>query len=490
MEPALENQELPLRWLLSQRTLGLVSIIQQPVSFKVVQATELRDPTPFLSEQALILCVGLAFEEKPEAFRPYVEALQAAGVVAIGFGTGLIFDEVPRVLVEACQEFGLGLFEVPHATAFISITQAVNREFAQRESMLQQLVTTRQRNATQAAIAGGVDALVELAARDLHAAVAIVDNDDRVIARTDYEGLDVSHAPAGSQHHIHHRMLSFGERFHSLVTLSDHSLSAHDRQYIKHVAGLADLLLQRPLSLRRARASLNSLAMSVLLGLDAQPQHLIRAFSRIADSKGYVRPVVIHTNVDRHMSRLLSVIDSALSKADRELCALVLDPKTTLLFFRGTRSPEGVLKLLGPQRSFARVAIGTPQAWDSVDTRRVHSLVTTAKSLPLGQFLTPEDSPLQWINNPEVRTALDHRAQETFSRLGEEDKRSNHGLEQTLITFLHAGGNAKATADILGIHRHTVRTRIARIEDICEVDLSDPVTRAELLIVAVSRDAN
>ena len=230
--------------------------------------------------------------------------------------------------------------------------------------------------------------------------------------------------------------------------------------------------------------------MSVLLGLDAQPQHLIRAFSRIADSKGYVRPVVIHTNVDRHMSRLLSVIDSALSKADRELCALVLDPKTTLLFFRGTRSPEGVLKLLGPQRSFARVAIGTPQAWDSVDTQRVHSLVTTAKSLPLGQFLTPEDSPLQWINNPEVRTALDHRAQETFSRLGEEDKRSNHGLEQTLITFLHAGGNAKATADILGIHRHTVRTRIARIEDICEVDLSDPVTRAELLIVAVSRDAN
>jgi purine catabolism regulator len=37
------------------------------------------------------------------------------------------------------------------------------------------------------------------------------------------------------------------------------------------------------------------------------------------------------------------------------------------------------------------------------------------------------------------------------------------------------------------VHRHTVRTRIARIAEACEVDLSDPVVRAELLLVAVTR---
>jgi purine catabolism regulator len=32
-----------------------------------------------------------------------------------------------------------------------------------------------------------------------------------------------------------------------------------------------------------------------------------------------------------------------------------------------------------------------------------------------------------------------------------------------------------------------VRTRLARISEICEVDLDDPVVRAELLLVAVTR---
>lgn len=490
MEHHFESNELPLRWLLSQKALELLSINQQSSSFRVVQATELTDPSPFLSDKAIVLTVGLGFEGNADGFGDYVRTLKKAGVAAIGFGTGLIFDTVPTQLIDGARAEDMALFEVPHDTAFLSITEAVNREFSKRESLMQEELSRKQRNATQAAITGGIDALIELASRDLGCAVAIIDNDDRVVARANRDGLDATVAPDHAQHHIHHRMLSFGERFHSFVTLSNSSLTPLDRQYIKHVAGLADLLLQRPLSLRRARASLNSLALSVLLGLDAQPQHLTRAFSRIADSRGMIRPVIIHTNVDKQSARLLNGIDEALSKSDRELCALSLDSKTTLVFFRGSRTPEEIMELVGARREFARIAIGAALEWENIDATIVDALVTTAKSLPLGHFLDPESSPLKWIHDAAVRQALDHRARETLSKLADYDRAHHNDLVQTLVTYLHSGANAKATAATLGVHRHTIRGKLTKIEEICEVDLGDPVTRAELLIVAVSRHAH
>lgn len=489
MEPSSENIELPLRWLLSQHSLDLKPVVDIPVTFRVIQPTELNDPTPFLQPQAVVLSVGIVWENHPEQFSDYVARLAAAGVAAIGFGTGLIFEQVPTQLIAAARDHHIALFEVPHDTAFLSITQAVHREITRRREAAQELLGVRQQNATMAAITGGIDALVEQASKDLHAAIAIVDNDDRVVASAPWGTVDATQAQEGhTLARIRHRMLRFGDRIHEFLTATAQPLTSYDRQYIKHVIGLADLLLQRPQALRHASSSLNSLAMAVLLGLDAQPQHLRRAFARIADHRGDIRPVVIHTDGGQAMRRLVDHLDAALAQDDRELCHLALDATTTLLFVRGSRTAQTVLPLLGTHRRNARIAIGTPQPWDTIDMHAVKSLVTTAKSLHVGEYLTPEQAPLQWTQHPDVHKALDHRAHTTFGRLAAEDAERGQDLAHTLDTFLHSGANATATAQALGVHRHTVRSRLERIEELCEVDLSNPVTRAELLIISVTRE--
>ncbi|MDN6511402.1 MAG: helix-turn-helix domain-containing protein, partial [Corynebacterium sp.] len=90
-----------------------------------------------------------------------------------------------------------------------------------------------------------------------------------------------------------------------------------------------------------------------------------------------------------------------------------------------------------------------------------------------------------------VRDALDRRAGETVDRLLGEGSGGGTGneLTDTLLAWLRAGGKVATAADTLGVHRHTVRTRLDRIAQICEVDLDDPVVRAELLLVAVTRTA-
>ncbi|MFN8374736.1 MAG: helix-turn-helix domain-containing protein [Anaerolineae bacterium] len=55
-------------------------------------------------------------------------------------------------------------------------------------------------------------------------------------------------------------------------------------------------------------------------------------------------------------------------------------------------------------------------------------------------------------------------------------------LFNTLETYLDAGGNGVQTAELLHIHRSTLNYRLARIVEICEVDLSDPLTRTNLQV--------
>jgi sugar diacid utilization regulator len=55
-------------------------------------------------------------------------------------------------------------------------------------------------------------------------------------------------------------------------------------------------------------------------------------------------------------------------------------------------------------------------------------------------------------------------------------------LFHTLEVYLDAGGNGVATADRLTIHRSTLNYRLARIAEVCAVDLSDPIMRTNLQV--------
>ena len=55
-------------------------------------------------------------------------------------------------------------------------------------------------------------------------------------------------------------------------------------------------------------------------------------------------------------------------------------------------------------------------------------------------------------------------------------------LFNTLETYLDAGGNSVQTAETLHIHRSTLNYRLARIKEICDVDLSSASTRLNMQI--------
>ncbi|MDX3660931.1 PucR family transcriptional regulator [Streptomyces sp. ID05-26A] len=131
----------------------LAGDVSKPVGW--VHGTELEDPTPFLEGGELLLTTGL------HALRDgYVERLVRAGVVGLGFGTGLGHDVVPAPVVRAAEEAGLGLVEVPRAVPFIAISKAVSKALAADEYAALTRTSDAQRALTRAAVRAGVEGVV------------------------------------------------------------------------------------------------------------------------------------------------------------------------------------------------------------------------------------------------------------------------------------------------------------------------------------------
>lgn len=120
-----------------------------------VHGTELADPAPFLEGGELLLTTG--FNDLGEA---YVERLVRAGVVGLGFGTGLSHDVVPPALVRAAERAGLGLVEVPREVPFIAISKAVSKAVAADEYAALTRTSEAQRALTRAAVRAGVAGVV------------------------------------------------------------------------------------------------------------------------------------------------------------------------------------------------------------------------------------------------------------------------------------------------------------------------------------------
>jgi purine catabolism regulator len=108
---------MPLRLLAGADAAG------RPVRW--VHASELEDPTAWLKGGELILTTGMGLGNTVAKQRAYVRRLAKAGVAGLGFGLGFGHDTTPRALVTEAEKQGFPLFEVPYPVPFIAITEAV-----------------------------------------------------------------------------------------------------------------------------------------------------------------------------------------------------------------------------------------------------------------------------------------------------------------------------------------------------------------------------
>lgn len=521
------NPTIPFGKLLRDYHLGLVLIAgadsdthTKPVRW--VHVSELADPSPYLPPLSVLLTTGARTEvlATAAAARDYVAKLVAAQVPALGFGIGLHWERVPPQLVSACDELGLPLFRVPLDTAFAEIARtatnlltaitrdrdlwaldaqrAVTQASLQRDPLAAVIRETAARLTRWVAVTDRTGQIIEVAwgsriPSQQHTAQVrewLRSEARRLISRgvsaARIERSEASSAEDGSESGMRLEALGRGGTVLGVLAVADAgSPDTAERSLLGLVAALTTAQLEQRAGQTAAQEALHGVAVQLLqhgqLDLAAQvcrgagvrlPQGSIAAVRFAASS------MLLHD---------FAADLQSFAAASRGVLPAGLHEKP-LIISEARHLPQ--LRRLFAQH---RVAAGISRR-GRLDA--VQQLLTQAeRALSHAEMLADMPATTGRVAGPVDYVAAQHsgllelldrdaaahdRALELLAPLRQHDSRSGEDTLRCLQAWLGAHGNVSQAAEELGLHRHTLRTRLQTVAAILQADLDAPDTRAEL----------
>lgn len=141
-----------------------------------VHISELADPTPWLSGGELMLTTGIPLDTVASQ-REFVRLLADSNLAGLGLGTGFSHDELPAAIVEEAERRDFPVFEVPYSTPFIAITEkAFARLVNEQYEVLQRGIAVQRRLERLVLEERGLEEIAATIASAVGGTVAILDS--------------------------------------------------------------------------------------------------------------------------------------------------------------------------------------------------------------------------------------------------------------------------------------------------------------------------
>jgi purine catabolism regulatory family protein/PucR-like helix-turn-helix protein len=469
--------------------------LDRPVT--TAHASELADPTPWMHGGELLMTTGMGLGTEGAALAAYVERLAEAGVACLAFGTGtrLSHDEVPAALVDAAERAGLPLLEVPEHTPFLAVTETVFAHLASARYAEQLRALEAQRTLTAAAVhPGGVAAVVstlatlsdldvlatdatggplaaspEAAAAPLRA--DLVPDLDRLRAHglragtsVQSPGRDVRVHPLGAQ-----RLRGF------LLCAGTTAPGPYERQLVAAAVSLLTLELERRHRAGDAERRRRGQAARALL---QEPESAVETLRSVGLRARTVRAIALRGDgVDAQIELLEAELPAVLVSPDDPGLLLVLDPPPDLAaVVERTRGGHALAGLGGP-------VVPADAARSARQARRAAELAGGGAGAVVDVLALASTKLLLALQSPDAVAAY------ADAVLGPLDRADQAGtLLPSLRAYLESNGSWEEAAARLGIHRHTLRQRLRRVQELTGRRLDSGHDRMELLLAFEARD--
>ncbi|HEV7935185.1 MAG TPA: PucR family transcriptional regulator [Actinomadura sp.] len=478
----------------------------------MVQSSELDDPARYLLGGELLLTAGVHFPETATGIDVYVRRLVAARIAALGFGLAPVHTEVPPELFAACDRYGLPLLRVPPQTPFVAVGRAFHLAMAEaRNRDLRRVSEAQSALASAAARPDAVEAVLrQLAARigawtvlmdvhgtELFAAGARPDvpvpDRLRALATSTVAKQRRPDAPsrlpsAATEHHagrqlIVHTLPGTEQNAGALVLglAAGSQLSPVDHQ----VAGVGTVLLSLLTGPRRALGDDtggSAALVGLLLGADpAQVASLLHpdgtgpsSHWRVVHGRrkpsGTARTPAPSTADPVHLATLGTALGTSYLAVDGGILRALV-PVTD----GGAADRSAALARLGWTLGFSSPVPATDLT--VADAQAARALDQALARGTTSVHHRVQDAGLHGLVDPAEASAL---ARARFAPLATAGTPGAAALLETLRTWLSLHGGWDRTAAALGVHRNTVRQRIARIAELLDTDLDDADVRMDL----------
>ncbi|MFJ4692045.1 helix-turn-helix domain-containing protein [Streptomyces sp. NPDC088766] len=490
--PTPPRPPVPLAALLAREDLALRQIAGPREPDRAVHgahASEMADPYPYLLGGELLLTAGVhipgAAADLGSHCDDYVARIVAAGGAALGFGLAPVHDTVPRALATACEARGLPLLEVPPRTTFSGVARAVWQLMAQaRHDGLRRVTEAQQSLAAAASRPHPVPSVLRQLARRTGGRAVLYGPEGTEIAAAGREPdsgagpalarlarvvrpagppqagtATAPAAPAPSPAPASATDTTGGAALSAYALGSGRGfvlgIAAPRREAGDHtVASVAAVLLSLLTGEHRSGSEAARSSALVRLLLGAAPES-------VAPLLGKERWQVVH---GRPEGRAPDAVAAAALGAALGSPLVDLGEDVVRVLVPGEREP-----LAQPGWTLGVGAAATPADWPAADVRAARALARArATRAPLVRYgarpaladLVPPDE-------------AEAHARALLAPLDET-------LAATLRTWLSLHGGWDRTAVALGVHRNTVRQRIARCAALLGTDLDDPDVRMEL----------
>jgi PucR family transcriptional regulator, purine catabolism regulatory protein len=520
------------------------------VPVRWVHITELKDPTPWLSGGELLLTTGMQLNTAARQ-REFVDRLADHRLAGLGFGIGFGHREVPAALLDAARERDFPVFEIPYETPFIAVTEAaftqlVNEQYA----VLRRALSAHERLERVVLAEQGLEAVAGALATLIGAAVLVCDARGETLAvhafrrvlepgtvaalRRELAARRGSESPARPFLPVHaelaDRALALPVPSHGpqnrgahgpaatvwLVAVKDTGpLSDFDRLTLHQAVTIVALELLRE---RVAGDTERRLAGDVLAGVvsgelaGAELERRLQPFGIDGQVAAIVvarpagaRPAAAHV-LEQALAQALreEAVPCLVASTDGFTCALVAAPAQTEL----EGLADEVASRLDP--AAGRVGLGRPiegaQARRSFHEARcaveavgftLHGTGTGTgngdadghRGRPAKRVATYKDlGSFQLLLSLQDEEALRLFCDSILGPIEAGDGHYGGELMRSLEAFIEENGQWERAAKRLYCHRHTLRYRIRRVEELTGRSLSSARDRIEFWLALRGRE--
>lgn len=500
-------------------------------SIRWVHNVGVPDAAMWLNGGELVLTTMYNLPDTPEEQCEFIRQVNDKGVAGIIITIGKYIEHIPDYLIGLANDLELPLIEIPYQERFVDIAKQINERISEANmNTVSRALEIQQRLSRLVLEGGGFWDLAEMLADLIGHSISIENERFEAIANKNIaevdearrytmvngrtnpiliEALEHIYLPQirDSLRPVHlpqlpdvglemERLLApivvHGEIYGYMWIIADvHALSQIDLMAVEAGATVAALLMLYQESVQSAEASLKGSLMAQLIEGDGNRETILtdQSLRYGVDLRSPYVMMIVETfgSSSYHPTRTYRTINQILTQREVQAVAGQFAGQVVILV-QANQELEDLAKILverireqngGVRIGMSMICKGAEQVGAAhiqcVEvleiSRRLGWQALLAKFADLGYMHTLFHAGEASLRNnpyvPVLRGLLDEKQADLFN---------------TLETYLDEGGNSVQTADVLHIHRSTLNYRLARIREICDVDLSSAETRINLQI--------
>ncbi len=494
-------------------------------SVRWVHISEHEDPTPWLSGGELLLTTGYNLGT-PSKQRRYVELLAAQGLAGLGFGVGFDHKRMPKAILDKATEVELPLFEVPYEMPFIAITErAAARLVNEQYDVLERGAQVHERLERLVIEGGGLDEILASTSGAIVGTALVQDPRGRALSRhsrggelapEDDDALaeeiaahSASSAPAAfapARESLTERALCVpvpggpgGAPDAWLTVVSDgRPLGDFERLIARQASIVVGLELMRERVVRETERRLAGDLLADALGDRLDTEELrgrLRPFG-IGDEAAVLvfelhDPPAAEGVLEVTLSEAgIPALVATSAAAGRPLLCAVVDAAAADPIGTARHAREA---LVGPGRDGVRAAASRPTGVGAL-RRAFHEARCALEATSLADGEAPDVASHRDLGAFTLLLAIqDEDALRLYSEGLLEPIEQTEGeyggeLLRSLEAFIENNGNWERAARQLYCHRHTLRYRIRKIEELTGRNLGRATDRIELWLALRAKE--